>query len=203
MMISINNDNLLPTSHKITDSFGVEFRRLGGEESPKVIFEVVTIIVALLFRVILKRSEENVVELRVLLADLVGLSLQLSAADLGSNCRVVRQQLETVYSMNSPPDAQHDLLLMDFTFHERIRHFIASAPRTFVGGVDVEDPFFISNDNGVQPVESAASEEQLNADVFGGCRRSMNLGVTDRAFSPFREISVHCSRWTTNSQDSQ
>ncbi|KAK6732812.1 hypothetical protein RB195_016905 [Necator americanus] len=42
-------------------SFGVELRRLGGEESPKVIFEVVTIIVALLFQVMLKRSEEVVV----------------------------------------------------------------------------------------------------------------------------------------------
>ncbi|KAK6762700.1 hypothetical protein RB195_023422 [Necator americanus] len=39
----MNINNLLPTSHKITDSFGVELRRLGGEESPKVIFEVVTI----------------------------------------------------------------------------------------------------------------------------------------------------------------
>ncbi|KAK6737670.1 hypothetical protein RB195_020029 [Necator americanus] len=34
-IISINIDNLLPTSHKITDSFGVELRRIGGEESPK------------------------------------------------------------------------------------------------------------------------------------------------------------------------
>ncbi|KAK6762538.1 hypothetical protein RB195_023312 [Necator americanus] len=39
-------------------SFDVELRRLGGEESPKVIFKVVTIIVALLFQVMLKRSEE-------------------------------------------------------------------------------------------------------------------------------------------------
>ncbi|KAK6743878.1 hypothetical protein RB195_010898 [Necator americanus] len=70
----------------------------------------------------------------VLFADLLGQSLQVSAADLGSNCRVVRQQLTTVDSTNSPPDAHHDLLLMDFTFHERIRHFIASAPPTFVGG---------------------------------------------------------------------
>ncbi|KAK6736506.1 hypothetical protein RB195_019285 [Necator americanus] len=110
-------------------------------------------------------QQANVVELRVLLADLVGQSLQLSAVEIGSNCRVVRQQFETIDSMNSPSDAQHDLLLMDFTFHERIRHFIASAPRTFVGVVDVEDPFFISSDNGVQPVESAASGEQLNTHV--------------------------------------
>ncbi|KAK6730370.1 hypothetical protein RB195_007062 [Necator americanus] len=114
-------------------------------------------------RVILQQA--NVLELRVLPADLVGQSLQLSAVDLGSNCRVVRQQFETVDSMNSPPHARHDLLLMDFIFHERIRHFIASAPRTFVSVVDVDDPFFISSDNGVQPVESAASGEQLSADV--------------------------------------
>ncbi|KAK6759464.1 hypothetical protein RB195_021197 [Necator americanus] len=31
----------------------------------------------------------------------------------------------------------------------------------------------------------------------------MHVGVTDRAFSPFREIAVHCSRWTANSQDWQ
>ncbi|KAK6749148.1 hypothetical protein RB195_001635 [Necator americanus] len=60
-IIPINIDNLLPTSHKITDSFGEEPRRLGGEESRKVIFEVVTIIVALLFQVMLKRSEDVVV----------------------------------------------------------------------------------------------------------------------------------------------
>ncbi|KAK6730622.1 hypothetical protein RB195_007222 [Necator americanus] len=79
-------------------------------------------------RVIMQQAK--VVELRVLPADLVGQSLQLSALDLGSNCRVVQQQFETVDPMNSPPLAQHDLLLMDFTFHERIRHFIESAPRT-------------------------------------------------------------------------
>ncbi|KAK6757235.1 hypothetical protein RB195_015206 [Necator americanus] len=44
----------------ITDSFGAELRPPGGEESPKVIFEMVTIIVALLFQVMLKRSEEVV-----------------------------------------------------------------------------------------------------------------------------------------------
>ncbi|KAK6733364.1 hypothetical protein RB195_017233 [Necator americanus] len=54
-----------------------------------------------------------------------------------------------VDSMNFLPDAQHDLL-MDFTSHERIRHFIASAPLS---------------DNGVQPVESAAFGEQLSAEV--------------------------------------
>ncbi|KAK6761780.1 hypothetical protein RB195_022749 [Necator americanus] len=114
-------------------------------------------------RVIVQQA--NLIELRVLLADLVGQSLQLSAVNLGSNCRVVRQQFETVDSMNSLPEALHDLLLMDFTFHERIRHFIASAPGTFVGVVDVRDPFFISSDNGVQPLESAVYGEQLSADV--------------------------------------
>ncbi|KAK6754389.1 hypothetical protein RB195_013411 [Necator americanus] len=101
-------------------------------------------------------QQANVVELRVLLADLVGPFLQLGAVDLGSNCRVVRQQFETVQTL-SP-----DLLLMEFTFHERIRHFIASAPRTIVGVVDIESPFFISSDNGVQPVESATSGEQVS-----------------------------------------
>ncbi|KAK6761718.1 hypothetical protein RB195_022704 [Necator americanus] len=107
-------------------------------------------------RVIVQQA--NLIELRVLLADLVGQSLQLSAVDLGSSCRVVRQQFGTVDSMNSPPDTQHDLL-MDFTFHERIKHFIASAPRTLAGMVDVEDLFFISSDSGVQPVESETSGE--------------------------------------------
>ena len=101
----------------------------------------------------------------MLFADLVGQSSQLSAADLGSNCRVFQQQLEMVDSMKSPPDAQHDLL-MDFTFHEGIRYFITSAPRTFVGVVDAKNPLFISSDNFVQPVESASSGEQLSADVL-------------------------------------
>ncbi|KAK6767147.1 hypothetical protein RB195_026472 [Necator americanus] len=88
--------------------------------------------------------------------------------------------------MNSPPDAQHDLPLIDFTFHERIRHFIASAPRTFVGVgvVDVEDPFFISSDNGVRPVESAASGEQLSADV----RVSLAVAVAQRIWEPVTEL---------------
>ncbi|KAK6735348.1 hypothetical protein RB195_018511 [Necator americanus] len=120
----------------------------------------------------------------VLLADLVGQSLQLSAIDLGSNCRVVRQQFETVDFMNSPPDAQHDLLLMDFTFHERIWHFITSAPRTFVGVVDVEDPFFISSDNDDQPVESAASVEQLSADV----QASLAVSVAQCMWEPLTEL---------------
>ncbi|KAK6763804.1 hypothetical protein RB195_024218 [Necator americanus] len=178
-IISINIDNLLPTSHKITDSFGVELWRLGGEEIPKVIFEVVTIIVALLFQVMLKRSEELIVA-----------RAQLSAVDLGSNCRVVRQQFKTVDSVNSSPDAQHDLLLMDFTFHERIRHLIASAPRTFVGVVDVEDPFFISSYNGVQPVECAAFGEQLSADV----QPSLAVAVAQCMWEPLTELFHHSER---------
>ncbi|KAK6760418.1 hypothetical protein RB195_021764 [Necator americanus] len=153
----------------------------------------------------LKRSEEvvvargkarvivqqgNVVELWVLLADLLGQSLQLSAVDLGSNCRVVRQRLEMVDSMNSSPDAQHDLLLMNFTFHERTRHSIASAPCTFVGVVDVEDPFFISSDNGVQSVESAASGEQLSADV----QASLVVVVAQCIWEPLTEHFHHSER---------
>ncbi|KAK6737502.1 hypothetical protein RB195_019919 [Necator americanus] len=95
---------------------------------------------------------------------------------------------------------------MDFTFHKRIRHFIASAPGTFVGVVDVEDPFFISSDNGVQPVESAVSGRQLSADVQASLAVAVALCMWEpltEFFSPFREITVHCSRWTVNSQDWQ
>ncbi|KAK6726131.1 hypothetical protein RB195_004444 [Necator americanus] len=126
----------------------------------------------------------------VLLADLVGQSSQLSVVDLGSNCRVVRQQFEMVDSMKSPPDAQHDLFLMDFTFHERIRHFIASALRTFVGVADVEDPFFISSDNGVQPVESVVSREQLSADV----QATLAVAVAQCMWEPLTELFHHSER---------
>ncbi|KAK6764339.1 hypothetical protein RB195_024603 [Necator americanus] len=98
----------------------------------------------------LKRSEEeevteqaNVVELRVLLADLV-----------------------------------------------RIRHFIASAPRIFVVVVDVEDPSFISSDNGVQPVESAASGEQLSADV----QASLAVPVAQCMWEPLTELLFTITR---------
>ncbi|KAK6736474.1 hypothetical protein RB195_019267 [Necator americanus] len=97
-------------------------------------------------------------ELRVLLADLVGQSLQLSAVEIGGNCRVVWQQFETVDSMNSPPD--------------------------------VEDPFFISSDNGVQPVESTASGEQLSADV----RASLTVAVAQCMWEPPTELSHHPER---------
>ncbi|KAK6758181.1 hypothetical protein RB195_015788 [Necator americanus] len=132
----------------------------------------------------------NVVEHRVLLADLVGRALQLSAVDLGTNCRVIRQQFETVDSMNCPLHAQHDLLLMDFTFHGRIRHFIASAPRTSVGVGDVEDPFFISSDNGVPPVEPVAFGEQLSADV----RASLAVAVAQCMWEPLTELFHHSER---------
>ncbi|KAK6755603.1 hypothetical protein RB195_014150 [Necator americanus] len=144
-------------------------------------------------------QQANVVELRVLLANLVGQSLQFSTVDLGSNCRVVRQQFEAVYSIKSPPSAQHDLLFMDFTFHERTRHFIASVPRTFVGVVDVEDPFFISSDNGVQPVESAASGEQLSADV----QPSTAAAVVQCMWEPLNELFHRSERSQSIAQDGQ
>ncbi|KAK6737672.1 hypothetical protein RB195_020029 [Necator americanus] len=112
-IISINIDNLLPTSHKITDSFGVELRRIGGEESPKVIFEVV--IVAPLFQVMLKRLEEVV---------------------------AARGQVRAV------------------------------------------------GDNGVQPVESAASVEQLSADV----QAFLAVAVAQCMWEPLTVLFHHSDR---------
>ncbi|KAK6748577.1 hypothetical protein RB195_001291 [Necator americanus] len=139
-------------------------------------------------RVILQQAK--VVELRVLLADLVGPSLRLSAVDFGSNCRVAQQQFETVDPILHQTHAQHDLLLMNFTFHERIRHFMASATGTFGGVVDVEDPFFISSDSGVQPVKSAASGEQLSADV----QASLAVAVAQCMWEPLTEPFQHSER---------
>ncbi|ETN72627.1 hypothetical protein NECAME_18755 [Necator americanus] len=79
---------------------------------------------------------------------------------------------------------------MDFIFHERIRHFIASTPRTFVGVVDAEDPLFISSDDGVQPVESAASGEQLSAHV----QVSLAVAVAQCMWEPLTEFSHHSER---------
>ncbi|KAK6750072.1 hypothetical protein RB195_002206 [Necator americanus] len=103
--------------------------------------------------------------------------MPMRKASFKDNIRVLGRYLpkydkiSTVDSMNSPPDAQHDLLLMDFTFHERIRHFIASAPRTFT-------------------VESAASGEQLSADV----QASLAVAVAQCMGEPQSEFLHHSER---------
>ncbi|KAK6735551.1 hypothetical protein RB195_018641 [Necator americanus] len=89
-------------------------------------------------------QEVAVVELRVL-ADLVGQSLQLSAVDHRSNCRVVQHQF-------------------DRTFHE-LPTRRSALPSSHGFHLSRKDSFFISSDNGVQPVKSAASGEQPSADV--------------------------------------
>ena len=88
-----------------------------------------------------------------------------------------------VDSINSPPDAQHDLLI-NLIFHERIRHFIASAPHTLVGVVDEEGPFLISSDSGVQPVEPTVSGEQLSTDV----KMSLTVAVAQHMCEPLTEL---------------
>ncbi|KAK6754675.1 hypothetical protein RB195_013578 [Necator americanus] len=67
---------------------------------------------------------------------------------------------------------------------------MASAPRTFVGVVDVEDPFSVSTDNAVQPVESAASGEQLSADV----QTSVAIAVAQCMWEPLTELFHHSER---------
>ena len=100
-----------------------------------------------------------------LLAELVGLPLQLNAVDLASNWRAVRQQLDLAGSIKFLPDAQHDLLVSDFNFHKRTRHFITSAPHAFPAIINVENSPLIFSGNVFQPVKFAAFGKQLSASV--------------------------------------
>ena len=56
--------------------------------------------------------------------------------------------------------------------------------------VDVEDPFFIFSDNGVQPVESAASGEQVSAEV----QSSLAVAVAQCMWEPLTELFHHSER---------
>ncbi|KAK6755308.1 hypothetical protein RB195_013965 [Necator americanus] len=55
---------------------------------------------------------------------------------------------------------------------------------------DVEDPFFISSDNDIQSVESAASGEQLSADV----QASLAVAVAQCMWEPLAELFHHSER---------
>ncbi|KAK6743312.1 hypothetical protein RB195_010522 [Necator americanus] len=59
-----------------------------------------------------------------------------------------------------------------------------------MGMVDVEDPFFISSENGVQSVESAASGEQLSTDV----QSSLAVAVAQCMWEPLTEVFQHSER---------